>query len=201
MYHINLRIDGQRLFVTQVPIVSGSIGYIKCKVTHTPDWDNAEIMVCFRKDGTTYSIPTDNRELAPEQQINLSAGSWEVWCIGIKSDDGETIQKITTTSGAINVYKSAGEGGEAFPEVEATLIEKLLAKISAAVTTASAALGAAESAVQTADKRGMPPGGEKNQVLVKTSSSDYAAEWGSVYTGEILTEADANTLLDEVGMR
>jgi len=104
------------------PIVSDTINYFEAEFTFlTTDWDDC-VKTAYFTDGTTvYDVELVADEITADKHLNLSAGNWTVYVVGIDTD-----YRITSGSIAFTVDQSGVIDGEPLPEVSLTFEEQLL---------------------------------------------------------------------------
>lgn len=120
---INGFIKGQSLKIVAPLIVSDSIRYLEAKFYfQTSDWNGRLKWAHFSKGDTVYDISlNDDDAITKSENLNLSAGVWEIYLHGTGSDGS----RITTEKETIEVKRSGILDGEPFQDVPLTALEQL----------------------------------------------------------------------------
>ena len=123
---INAYVKGQELAVPAVLIVSDTLDYLTARfIFRTADWQGASKWAFFRQAGKEpWKINLVNDEITEDKHLNLTAGDWEVYLMGIKDNT-----RITTEIQKINVKQSGKLDGKPFIEVPPDVAEQLDARI------------------------------------------------------------------------
>ena len=123
---INAYVKGQSLAVPAVLIVSDTLDYLTARfIFRTADWQGASKWAFFRQAGKEpWKINLVNDEITEDKHLNLTAGDWEVYLMGIKDNT-----RITTEIQKINVKQSGKLDGKPFIEVPPDVAEQLDARI------------------------------------------------------------------------
>lgn len=124
-------IDRQRLKITKTHVVADTIDYLEAKFTFSDDWNVLEKWAHFshRKTGAVYDIPLTDDCIRKEDHLNLSAGMWKVYLHGNEFRDGEVVQRITTDEAVLCVSPTGVLEGEPFPEMPASVTERIFARL------------------------------------------------------------------------
>lgn len=123
-------IHHQRLTLGNEHVVADTIDYLEMKfLFRTDDWDGLEKWAHFMCGDTVYDIPLTDGCIRKEDHLNLSAGTWQIWLHGSGFADGEVIERITTSAAELTVLPCGNLDGEPFPEVPASELERILARL------------------------------------------------------------------------
>ena len=128
MYIIKCIVRGQSLNVITPLMADLTINYFNLFATFSHEWEGLDIVAHIHlknnaEVGGDWII--ENGEVRSERGINLSAGIWEVWFSGSKSDNGETVLRITTEVQYICI-KSTGTDGGLMPDIPVSTAEQIL---------------------------------------------------------------------------
>ena len=128
MYIIKCIVRGQSLNVITPLMADLTINYFNLFATFSHEWEGLDIVAHIHlKDnaevGSDWII--ENGEVRSERGINLTAGIWEVWFSGSKSENGETILRITTEVQYICI-KNTGTDGGIMPDLPESTAEQIL---------------------------------------------------------------------------
>lgn len=128
---IKFLITGQQLVaVTPAVLVSDTIDYITAKFQfNTSDWDGLTKVAYFQaadKEADPFYVILVNDEITEGRHVNLSAGNWKVYVVGMSSTEEGDV-RATTSTVVIKVEKALN--GDAFPEVPLSVAEQLTAII------------------------------------------------------------------------
>lgn len=159
--HIAGSVCGQRLCLEQATIAADTIDYLNARFSFSEDWDGAEKFAFFAKSGQEdepAEVPLTDDAITEAQHLNLTAGRWKVWLVGLRTEGAEITQRITTTVAEIRVQLSGVTDGEPFPGETGSAGEQIVAQAIAARNAAQAAAqnagasanAAAEAAVSAA---------------------------------------------------
>lgn len=126
-------VTGQSLRLHHGVVASDTIDYLEAEfLFRTDDWrDASEIKAVFTRDDGVgeYAIPLTEGKIRKEDHLNLSKGLWKVHLVGCMYSGGKIVQRITTVPDFLRVEKAGAVDGEPLPEVPATDVERLEAKI------------------------------------------------------------------------
>ena len=128
MYIIKCIIRGQSLSIITPLMADLTINYFNLFATFSHEWDGLDIVAhIHRKDnsevGNDWVIT--NGEVASENGINLTAGMWEIWFSGSRTENNETVLRITTEIQYICV-KGTGTDGGVMPDIPESTAEQIL---------------------------------------------------------------------------
>ena len=151
MTQLYIRLQGQKLSVYQSDLASDTIDYMEAQLTVSPEWEPCQVWVYFQNGATLYPIEAKDLCIRKDQHLNLSAGTWRLWCIGYALENGALVQRITSTVATIHVKQTGDLDGEMLPLTPATVGEQILAKAEQAVQAAEEALDTAQEAVEVAN--------------------------------------------------
>jgi len=104
------------------PIVSDTINYFEATFNFlTTDWEDCAKTAHFSDGTTVYDIILVDDEIPASAGLNLTAGTWDVYVHGNKTD-----YRVTSNTIHITVDPSGVIDGEPLPEVSLTFSEQLL---------------------------------------------------------------------------
>ena len=125
---IKFLVTGQQLQIVTPVIVADSHNYITVKATfETDDWADTYKWAHFTLDGQTYHVPLYNNQIYASQQVDLTAGTWQVYLTGNELVDGTTVTRITTNSEILFVEGTQAESP--FPPITPSFEEVLAAQV------------------------------------------------------------------------
>lgn len=127
---ITAKINEQSLKLIRSDAVADSIDYLSARFDfQSDDWDGAEKWAHFSRDGKVYDYLLRDDCIRPEDHLNLDEGEWRLSLHGNFYANGKVIKRITTNSTKITIQPSGLVTGEPFPELPATALEALAAKV------------------------------------------------------------------------
>ena len=125
---IKFLVTGQQLQIVTPVIVADSHNYITAEATfETDDWADTYKWAHFTLDGQTYHVPFYNNQIYASQQVDLTAGTWQVYLTGNELVDGTTVTRITTNSEILFVEGTQAESP--FPPITPSFEEVLAAQV------------------------------------------------------------------------
>lgn len=131
---IKFLVVGQQLRIVTPVVVSDTINYLEAEAEFKGEaWEEIGLSkwVHFQNGDDIYSVPLFNDKIIPEQGLNLTAGTWEVFLTGtVLEDDTETV-RVTTTSELLQVRTAQSVNPfpaltPEFSEIVATLAHQAL---------------------------------------------------------------------------
>lgn len=154
-------VNGQVLTIAQPVIAADSVDYLTARFSFSEDWTGADKFAFFAKAGhedDPAEILLIDDEITADAHLNLPAGRWNVWLVGLRTEGAEVTQRITTTvaeirvqlSGVRNAEPFPGEAGSAGEQIVAQAIAARNAAQTAAQNAGASANSAAEAAVSAA---------------------------------------------------
>lgn len=129
MYTIKCIIRGQSLSVITPVMADLTLNYFNLFATFSTEWTDLDIYVhIHRKDNNEIGGDwiVENGEVASEDGINLNSGTWEIWFSGSRSENNETVFRVTTEKQYI-VIKETGTSGGLMPDIPESTAEQVLA--------------------------------------------------------------------------
>lgn len=134
---IRFLITGQQLQIVTPIVVADTHNYQSAQATFNGElWNGCTKWAHFKRDSKTYDVPFLNDEIGPDQGLDLTAGTWQVYLTGHAYDAGQdTVTVRITTSTALLKVESAG-ADTPFPPVTPELSEVLAAKVVDALNVA-----------------------------------------------------------------
>jgi len=122
-------ITNQHLTLLQPNPVADSINYLAFRFRFTPDWDGLDKWAHFEKDGAVYDIPLTGDEILPEDGLNLTEGTWNLYLHGDSFSDGAVVRRITTDQKSFTVTPTGTLEGQPFGEIIPSVAEQILARL------------------------------------------------------------------------
>lgn len=120
----------QRLTLANTHVVADTIDYLEMKFFFkTNDWDGLEKWVHFANSERVYDIRLSEDGVKKEDHLNLTAGKWRVYLHGNRYENGQVIERITTDEAMIYVVATGTLEGEPFPEIPASVTERIFARL------------------------------------------------------------------------
>lgn len=179
----------QELILSSPMIVADTIDYLTAQfVFQTSDWDGASKYSHWKCGDLVYDVPLTGDRIGEGAHLNLSAGVWKVWIHGEKYADGNLIQRITTQEATLTVKSTGTIGGEPFPELPESEIERIHAQIAELE-------GAKLDPVAKTDDMTQPVGRDEQGRLFTAPSSGGGGGTGL----PTITEADEGRVLTASG--
>ena len=195
MANITLSVTNQRLTVSQLPIAAESVQYLTAEVTYTTDdWDNRTVSAMFGQGDTIYEIAVEDGKITADKQLNLTAGDWLVWLVGVSEKVGGITPRITTNTCHLSVAPTGGTEGNPFPVIPPTQAEKIQAEIDelAAKTDSFAGdIATAKETATSAEKTAQAAETAANSASSKADSASGKADTAQA-TADSATTAAAN---------
>ena len=195
MANITLSVTNQRLTVSQLPIAAESVQYLTAEVTYTTDdWDNRTVSAMFGRGDTIYEIAVEDGKITADKQLNLTAGDWLVWLVGVSEKVGDITPRITTNTCHLSVAPTGGTEGNPFPVIPPTQAEKIQAEIDelAAKTDSFAGdIATAKETATSAEKTAQAAETAANSASSKADSASGKADTAQA-TADSATTAAAN---------
>lgn len=131
-------VQNQNLTIaTPTPVAGDSMNYISAEYKFSDEWDGA-IKIAFFKDignNAIYNVELVGNKTPDGCGINLTAGNWATWVVGIKTSGGKILQRITSTIRTFNVIESGVIDNVPF-ELSPSLGEQILAEADEALSIA-----------------------------------------------------------------
>lgn len=142
---IKCSVEGQELIVGSPIIAADSINYLTAKfIFRTSDWDGLVKIAHFSNGALSASININADDEIPESAgLNLSVGRWVVSVTGHKYENGELVQRITTTQAKLTVHPSGVPDGDPLPSLP-SLGEQILGKVTEIKTEVDSMTASAE---------------------------------------------------------
>jgi len=107
-------------------VVSDTVQYIEAQFSFSTDWAGTTKVAHFKLGNTIYDITLNsNNQIVNTDNLNLSAGTWEVYVHG-----NTATERITSSSVFLEVEQSGILEGEPLPEIPLTVEEQILEDVS-----------------------------------------------------------------------
>ncbi len=120
----------QHLKMSDTHIVADTIDYLEARFFfRTEDWDGMTKWVHFANGETVYDITLTEDCIRKEDHLCLTAGTWNVYLHGNRFTDGTVSERVTTDVAVLEVLPTGTLDGEPFPEVPASEVERILARL------------------------------------------------------------------------
>ncbi len=146
-------VSGQVLTIAQPVIAADSVDYLTARFSFSEDWTGADKFAFFAKAGhedEPAEILLIDDEITADAHLNLPAGRWKVWLVGLRTEGAEITQRITTTVAELRVQLSGVTDGEPFPGETGSAGEQVVAQAIAARNAAQTAAGTATACASAA---------------------------------------------------
>jgi len=153
-------------------VVSDTVQYIEAQFSFSADWVGTTKVAHFKLGNTIYDITLNsNNQIVNTDNLNLSAGTWEVYVHG----SNET-KRITTSTIYLLVDQSGILNGEPLPDIPLSMAEQILQIAQSVRDDAdsgefdgeSAGFGTPEATIT------LLPSGSDPTIEIETSGSDTA---------------------------
>ena len=135
---IKFLVVGQQLKIVTPIVVADTHNYqTAAAVFRGSEWEPCSKWAHFIKDDDIYDVPFHNDEIAADQSLDLTAGTWQVYIHG-NAYDAETdtvTTRITTNTAYLKV--EAAETESPFPPVTPSFAETLAAEVENALEVAN----------------------------------------------------------------
>lgn len=133
-------VKGQTLRLIYSTVVADTIAYLSATFSFEDKaWEGLSKWVHFKKGNDVFSAELVNDTLTADRHLNLSAGEWEVYLHGTKTENGDAVCRITTIPQKLIVYESGILDGEPLPVEPLSVGEQILAAASEALSVAKKA--------------------------------------------------------------
>jgi len=120
----------QKLQLVNAHTVADTIDYLEMKFCfRTDDWMGFEKWAHFSNGDTVYDILLTDDCIRKEDHLNLSAGEWSIYLHGNEYCEGNVSERITTEPAFLTVGRTGTYNGDPFPEVPASVTERILARL------------------------------------------------------------------------
>jgi len=130
LHMITGQIVRQHLKMSDTHIVADTIDYLEARFFfRTEDWDGMTKWVHFANGETVYDIGLTDACIRKEDHLCLTAGTWNVYLHGNRFTDGTVSERNTTDVAVLEVLPTGTLDGEPFPEVPASEVERILARL------------------------------------------------------------------------
>lgn len=177
--HIVGSVCGQRLCLEQATIAADTIDYLTARFSFSEDWNGAEKFAFFAKSGEEdepAEVPLTDDRIAESQHLNLTAGRWKIWLVGIRTEGAEITQRITTTVAEIRVQLSGVTDGEPFPGETGSAGEQIVAQAISARNAAQAAAQNAGASANSAAEAAVSAAMSEDNAQESAESAEQSAE-------------------------
>lgn len=156
----------QELAIISSYAVSDSIDYLEA-VFHfrTNDWQGLVKWAHFAQGETVYDIQLTDDRILKKDHLNLGKGIWSVYLHGNSIQDGQIVERITTSIVKIQVLPTGILNGEPLPDIPPSASEQILA-------TATEAKNIAQSVYDDAE-RGLFDGFSPTIEVKAETASEY----------------------------
>lgn len=148
---------GQALTIDTPVIASDSVNYIEARfVFLNRDWDGLAIHAIFDDGDVAYACPLKDGRVAPDNGLNLGAGTWQVHLVGSAMDGDVLVRRITTNQATIEVVCAGRMDGEPVPPARYTDIEEIEAALTKKIDAPQTAAVGEVLTVEKVDEDGKP---------------------------------------------
>lgn len=135
---IKIKLCGQVLKISAPVIAADTIDYIEMAVDMSEDWQRMDsVLVRFELGETLLEAAVIDGRINKSQHINLERGVWRVSAAGLRIEDGQTVERITSTTASLTVHRTGGDGTIPPTPVEPSIVETILAEAKSAKTIAA----------------------------------------------------------------
>ncbi len=124
---------GQSLRLVEETVAADTIDYLEAKfLFRSGDWDGMEKWAHFADEsGRVFDVKLTGDCIRKEDHLNLGEGTWSVYLHGNVFEDGQVVERVTTDVAVMVVKPSGAIDGEPFPEMPASEIERICARLEA----------------------------------------------------------------------
>lgn len=127
-------IDHQKFTLSKNRVlVADTIAYLTAEFHFTKDWNNAIKFVHFRQGKNNFCKMLVDDKISEDEHLDLAKGVWELYLHGDVVEDGQVVQRITTTIEFLTVERTGDLHGEPIPITPPSIGEQILAKSEEAV--------------------------------------------------------------------
>ena len=127
-------VRGQSLRLIYPTLVADTIAYLSATFSfEDKSWEGLSKWAHFRKGDEIFCAELVNDRITADSHLNLSAGEWEVYLHGTKTENGEAVRRITTAPQKLIVYEGGILDGEPLPIEPLSIGEQILAKAAEAL--------------------------------------------------------------------
>lgn len=167
------QIHGQSLRVVYPTIASDTVGYLEAQFDFvTEDWQGLVKWAHFKKGDAVYDVKLTDDKIDKQENLNLEAGTWEVYLHGNAMVDGEVVTRITTVPQTVVVHESGVLDGKPLPDVPLTATEQIMATAEEALLVVEQLRAEADSGAFDGEKGERGEKGDKGERGEKGEKGD-----------------------------